>query len=291
MADHIAFYGKGGVGTSTLVSNISAALVEAGFRVLQIGFSLKGDSCGILNGGFPLPTVWDQYEKYGTISFDSVVSRGFKDTYCIELGSPKGGEQGVTVTVQGIDLLLKHDLISSLFPDFVLYDLSGNQSCGVMNALSEKIDLHRVFAVTTADFMSLTTVNSIMVQLERFAENRVQIPFGGLLPNGIASAFEESFILDFAQHTHTHTLGRIPRSQMVRQCELYGKTVIEAAPLSNQSYFYRRLANQIVDESNKLTVKQRPRPLSQEQLRSWAREWGDRLFAMENGLVTDGAAI
>ena len=52
MTEHIVLYGKGGVGTSTLVSNISAALVEAGFRVLQIGCSLKGDSCGILNGGF-----------------------------------------------------------------------------------------------------------------------------------------------------------------------------------------------------------------------------------------------
>jgi nitrogenase iron protein NifH len=78
---------------------------------------------------------------------------------------------------------------------------------------------------------------------------------------------------------------------MVRQCELYGKTVIEASPLSNQSYFYRRLANQIVDESRTLTIKHQPTPLSQEQLRHWAREWADRLYALENGLVTDGAAI
>jgi len=290
MADHIAFYGKGGVGTSTLVSNISAALVEAGFRVLQIGFSRHGDSCGILNGGIPIPTVWDQYAEQGSISFDTVVRRGFKDTYCIELGSPPG-EQGASWTEQGLDLLLKHELISSLVPDFVLYDISGDQTSGVLHTLLEKIDLHRLFAVTTADFMSLTAVNSIIEQLERYADNHVPVPFGGLLPNGIASSFEESFIADFARHTHSHTLGRVPRSQMVRQCELYGKTVIEASPLSNQSYFYRRLANQIADEAHKLTTKQQPRPLSREQLRSWAREWADRLFALENGLVTDGAAI
>ena len=290
MTEHIAFYGKGGVGTSTLISNISAALVEAGFRVLQIGCSLNGDSCGILNNGFPIPTVWDQYGKHGSMSFDSVVSRGFKDTYCIELGSPQD-EQGASATTQALDLLLKHDLIASLFPDFVLFDISGDQACGVMRGLAERIDLHRIFAVTTADFMSLTAVNSLMLQLERCADNHLPVPFGGLLPNGIASSFEESFIADFAQHTHTRTLGCIPRSQMVRQCELYGKTVIEASPLSNQSYFYRRLANQIVDESGTPTVRQKPRPLSREQLRSWAREWADRLFALENGLVTDGAAI
>jgi nitrogenase iron protein NifH len=290
MTEHIVLYGKGGVGTSTLISNISAALVEAGFRVLQIGFSLKGDSCGILNGGSPIPTVWDQYEKHGTISFDSVVTRGFKDTYCIELGSPQV-EQGTSGTAQALDLLLKHDLIPSLCPDYVLYDISGDQTCGVIRALSERVELHRIFAVTTADFMSLTAVNSLMKQLERFADNRVPVSFGGLLPNGVASSFEESFIADFALHTHTRTLGRIPRSLMVRQCELYGKTVIEASPLSNQSYFYRRLANQIVDEAGTLKAKRQPKPLSGEQLRSWAREWADRLFALENGLVSDGAAI
>ena len=290
MTDHIAFYGKGGVGISTLISNISAALVEAGFRVLQIGCGLTGDSCSILTGGLPIPTVWDQYGKHGTITFDSVVSRGFKDTYCIELGSPQV-EQGASGMAQAFDLLLKHDLISSLCPDFVLYDISGDQTFAVLQALSEKIDLHRIFAVTTADFMSLTAVNSIMIQLERSGDSQVPVPFGGLIPNGIASSFEESFISDFARHTGTHMLGRIPRSLMVRQCELYGKTVIEASPLSNQSYFYRRLANQIVDESIKLTATQQPKPFSREQLRSWAREWADRLYALENGLVADGAAI
>lgn len=291
MSDHIAFYGKGGVGTSTLISNISAALVEAGFRVLQVGCGLKGDSGAILNGGFPTHTVWDQYKKDGAITFDTVISRGFKGVYCIELGSPQGELDGANWPVRALDLLLEYDLISALVPDFVLYDISGDQASGVMRALYDKIDLHRIFAVTTADFTSLVAVNSIMVQLERFAVGRVPVPFGGLLSNGIASSFEESFIADFARHTHTHMLALIPRSLMVRQCELYGKTVIEASPLSNQSYFYRRLANQIADESNTLTIKQQPIPLPQEQLHSWAHEWGDRLFALENGLVMDGAAI
>ena len=33
----IAIYGKGGIGKSTTTSNISAALVEAGYKVLQFG--------------------------------------------------------------------------------------------------------------------------------------------------------------------------------------------------------------------------------------------------------------
>jgi len=78
---------------------------------------------------------------------------------------------------------------------------------------------------------------------------------------------------------------------MVRQCELYGKTIIEAAPLSNQAYFYRRLANQIVDVSQSSQQVSLPLPMKPEQLRNWAQEWGDRIYALENGLVSDGAAI
>jgi nitrogenase iron protein NifH len=290
MADHIAFYGKGGVGTSTLISNISAALVEAGFRVLQIGCSLKGDSCSTLNNGFPLPTVRNQYGKHGSITFDSVVSRGFKDIFCIELGG-SAGETSTSGTLQALALLREHDLITSLYPDFVFYDISGDQTSVLMRTLCENIGLQRVFAVTTADFKALHFFNSIMTELERAESSCVPVPCGGVILNCIASSFEESFIADFAKKTGVHTLGKIPRSLIVRQCELYGKTVIEASPLSNQSYFYRRLANQIVDETHSLTVKQLPHPMSQEQLRSWAHEWADRLYALENGLVSDGASI
>jgi hypothetical protein len=32
-------------------------------------------------------------------------------------------------------------------------------------------------------------------------------------------------------------------------------------------------------------------PLAPEELKRWARNWGDLLFEMENGLINDGAAI
>jgi nitrogenase iron protein NifH len=289
MTEHIVVYGKGGVGTSTIVSNVSAALVEAGFRILQIGCGHNGDSSSTLNGGFGITTVWNQFAQYGAVSFDTVVKRGFKDIYCIELGNPPSGYSPAG-TIQALDLLLQNNLITSISPDFVLYDLSGDQ-LGVLPIIFEKIDVHRVFAVTTADFKSLTTVNSLLHQLDSYAENHVPVAFGGLIPNRIASSFEESFVSDFAKQLGVHTLGRIPRSLLVRQCELYGKSIIEASPLSSQSYYYRRLANQITDEARALSVKHQPNPLSKVKLHSWAFEWADRLYAIENGLVTDGAAI
>ena len=40
----IAVYGKGGIGKSTTVSNVAAALAEMGLTVMQIGCDPKADS-------------------------------------------------------------------------------------------------------------------------------------------------------------------------------------------------------------------------------------------------------
>jgi len=290
MTEHIAFYGKGGVGTSTLVSNVSAALAEAGFKVLQVGCDPKGDSCSLLNSGVPIPTVFDLLRERGEISVDSVAHEGFKGVTCVELGDPfDAGRCGSAEIARALEHLKRIDLFAAIAPDLVLYDVSGDSACPSFHAPIQQMGVGRVFVVTTADFMSLHAANAIFRMLERYGESNVPVPVEGLIPNSIASSFEESFVADFAKQTGTGTMGRIPRSLMVRQCELYGKTVIEASPLSNQSYFYRRLANQIVDEAQAkagLAVPMRP-----EELRAWARTWGDRIHALENGLVSDGEAI
>jgi nitrogenase subunit NifH len=114
---------------------------------------------------------------------------------------------------------------------------------------------------------------------------------GGLILNSITSSFEEAFVNDFAFHTNARAIGKVPRSLVVRQCELYGQTVIESRPQSNQSYYYRRLANQVVDATGTLYSGNMPQPMSAERLRAWSLEWADRIYALENGLVTDGGSI
>ena len=170
MAEQIAFYGKGGVGKSTLLSNVSAALVEAGFRVLQIGCDSKADSCRTLNGGNPIPTVSHLYQQHGAISYDSAVHRGFKGAYCIELGGRNRAAQtwaGIDA-VQSLEVLIRSGLVESLSPDFVLYDISGEQSCCEFHLALKSAGISRVFVVTTADYASLSTVNSIIQALELY---------------------------------------------------------------------------------------------------------------------------
>ena len=57
----IAVYGKGGIGKSTTVSNIAAALAEKGLTVMQIGCDPKADSTIQLRHGKTMRTVLDLY--------------------------------------------------------------------------------------------------------------------------------------------------------------------------------------------------------------------------------------
>lgn len=293
MTYHIAIYGKGGVGKTTLATNISASLVEAGFSVALVGCDAKGDSASLLNSGFPIPSVLDQIRNKAVITVESVAHTGFKGIHCLELGDP--GYSGICPSAEvsmAIKELKRLQLFEQLKPDFVLYDIPGDSSNAVLHAVVRQVKLSRLCVVTTADFKALQAANEAFCFLEQHnSESDVPLPMGGLILNSISSSFEEAFVNDFAFHTNARTIGKVPRSLVVRQCELYGNTVIESKPNSNQSYYYRRLANQIVDSVGTIYSGNLPQPMSAERLRAWSLEWADRIYALENGLVTDGAAI
>ncbi|MBQ9464368.1 MAG: AAA family ATPase, partial [Lachnospiraceae bacterium] len=87
----IAIYGKGGIGKSTLGANLSAALAEAGLRVLQIGCDPKHDSTRLLMGGRSLPTVLEYLRDVPAESADvsAVMGEGYCGVSCIEAGGPQ----------------------------------------------------------------------------------------------------------------------------------------------------------------------------------------------------------
>ena len=88
----IAVYGKGGIGKSTTVSNVAAALAGQGLRVMQIGCDPKADSTTMLHGGTRIPTVLDLVrERKDDFSLEEMVVQGFGGVICVEAGGPTPG--------------------------------------------------------------------------------------------------------------------------------------------------------------------------------------------------------
>jgi nitrogenase iron protein NifH len=278
---HIAIYGKGGIGKSTTTSNIAAALAESGLRVVQIGCDPKSDSTVTLRGGNYLPTVLDSTRDGGRVRLEDISAVGFKGVLCVEAGGPV---PGVGCAGRGINaaitLLQDLHLFEDFKPDVVLYDVLGDVVCGGFAVPIREGLTDRVYVVSSSDFMAIYAANNLFKAINKYAPSG-GAKLGGIIANGLVAPYAKALIDDFAAQTGTRAVEYIPRSLVVSQSELYGQTVIEANPQSTHASLYRTLAKAIVEDTEPVI----PRPLSVNDLRNWARKWGD-LILKDEQIVT-----
>ena len=285
-AQHILFYGKGGMGTTTTAANISVALAESGHRVMQVGFDVSHDSTGVLRGDKVIRTILDAVRETGDTATDEIMVPGFKGVICMETGLPSPelactGQGSVAV----IDFLKKRKFLENHNPDVVIYDVSGEAVCGGIAGTILTDIAERVYIVSSADFMSLFSTNNFFRIMSRHSTKGARL--GGIIGNGLTATFAESILADFALKTGTKITGTVPRSLVIMQSALYSQSVIEAAPHSNNAYVYRHLARRII-EGNESTF---PQPLSPDELKVWARGWGDIILELETGIIGKGGGI
>jgi nitrogenase iron protein NifH len=283
---HIAIYGKGGIGKSTTASNISASLAEAGYKVIQIGCDPKSDSTNVLRGNEYLPTVLDSMRDGSKVHLDDISRTGFGGVLCIESGGPVPGVgcagRGINAAVT---LLQELHLFDEFKPDFVLYDVLGDAVCGGFAVPIRDGITDRAYVVSSSDFMAIYAANNLFKAINKYAPTG-GAKLGGVIGNGLSAGYSQAIIDDFAQRTGAGVAGYIPRSLTVSQSELYGKTVIEASPESEHAKLYRELAKH-VSENEALTI---PNPIAAADIRSWAKDWGDKIFKLETGVVEDNKA-
>ena len=277
----IAIYGKGGIGKSTTTSNISAALVEAGYKVLQFGCDPKSDSTNTLRNGKYIPTVLDLLRQKPKVDAHEAIFEGFKGVYCVEAGGPAPGVgcagRGI---ITAVELLKQQNIFEELDLDFVIYDVLGDVVCGGFAVPIREGIAEHVFTVSSSDFMAIYAANNLMKGIKKYS-NAGGALFGGVIANSINNHYQQSIIDDFTQQTGTLVVEYIPRSITVTQAELSGRTTIEAAPESAQANVYRSLANKISAH----TESRVPTPLETEELREWSAKWADQLLAIESGEV------
>jgi nitrogenase iron protein NifH len=259
-----------------------------GLRVMQFGCDPKSDSTNTLRDGKFIPTVLDTLREKSAVKAREVIFEGFNGIYCVEAGGPQPGVgcagRGI---ITAVELFKQQRIFEELDLDVVIYDVLGDVVCGGFAVpIREGIAQH-VFTVSSSDFMSVYASNNLFKGISKYSNSGGAL-LGGVIANSMGSPYSSEIISDFAAKTGTAVIEYIPRSLTVTQCELQGKTVIEAAPGSQQAAVYRSLAEKIAAHE----VSRAPSPLGVGELREWAAAWADMLLAVEQGKVTSpGAAI
>lgn len=234
----IAIYGKGGIGKSTIVSNIAASY-SRDLKVLVIGCDPKADTTRTLVGN-RIPTILDVIREKKDASSEEIIFNGFNDVKCVESGGPEPGVgcagRGVIVAMNLLDKLetFSTDL------DVIIYDVLGDVVCGGFAVPLREDFADEVYIVTSGEYMSLYAANNICKGIKKLKSN-----FGGIICNCRGIENELGIVNEFAERIGSRVIGVIPRSQLVQQSEINAQTVIEKFKDSKQAELYRELAENI----------------------------------------------
>lgn len=246
----IAVYGKGGIGKSTVTSNLAAAFASLGKRVIQIGCDPKADSTINLLGGEPLKPVMN-YLREMDADPESVgeISRvGFGGVLCIETGGPTPGlgcaGRGIIAT---FNLLEDLRLFDTWKPDVVLYDVLGDVVCGGFAAPIREGYAEKVLIVTSGEKMALYAANNINSAVKNFEDRGYAKVFGVVL-NHRNVENETEKVRSFAGRVGLPIVGEIPRSDEIIRYEEQGKTVIEGDPSLPVSKCFFDLAQLLIEK-------------------------------------------
>lgn len=245
----IAIYGKGGIGKSTLTSNLSAALALSGYKVLQIGCDPKADSTINLTHGKPVTPVLNFMRDHDrTPEISDIIQEGFGGVLCMETGGPTPGigcaGRGIIAT---FGLMEELEVFERLKPDVVLYDVLGDVVCGGFAAPIREGYAQDVYIVTSGEKMSLFAARNISGAVANFAD-RGYARVKGVILNCRGMEQEEEKVEAFAQSIQVPVAGRIPRSPEILQYEEQGMTVVEGDPNLPVSREYIRIAHAVMEE-------------------------------------------
>lgn len=268
----ICFYGKGGVGKSTVSTNVSAALAQRGRRVLHVGCDPKHDSTVALMDGRLIPTVLERSFS-DVVTAEQVVHVSRLGVHCVESGGPDAGVgcagRGISRTLEILDLagLLQPDRY-----DVAVFDVLGDVVCGGFAAPLRRGVGDRVVIVACEEVMALYAANNIARAVLTYAYNGISC--AGLVLDVRDRDADLEPARRFAALLGVPILATIPRDPMVREAEYRQRTVIEHAPDSPAAKAFAALAELLV--SGALDAAGLPAPLTDAQFHEAAAhrfEW------------------
>ncbi len=255
----IAIYGKGGIGKSFTLANLSYMMAQLGKKVLLIGCDPKSDTTSLLFAGRACPTIIETSSKRKAAGEDIAIGDVcFKrdGVYAMELGGPEVGRGcGGRGIIHGFELLEKLGFHEWDF-DYVLLDFLGDVVCGGFGLPIARDMCQKVIVVASNDLQSLYVANNVCSAVEYFRKLGGNVGVAGMVINKDDGTGEAAA---FADRAGIPVLSAIPAHEDIRRksaaYEIIGK------PGGAWSALFETLATNVAE-----APPVRPSPLSQDAL-------------------------
>ena len=241
----IAIYGKGGIGKSFTLANLSYMMAQQGKRVLLIGCDPKSDTTSLLFGGRSCPTIIETSSKkkaagekvgIGDVCFirDGV--------FAMELGGPEVGRGcGGRGIIHGFELLEKLGFHDWGF-DYVLLDFLGDVVCGGFGLPIARDMCQKVIVVGSNDLQSLYVANNVCSAVDYFRKMGGNVGVAGMVINKDDGTGEAQA---FADAVGIPVLSAIPANEDIRRKSANYEIV--GVPGGQWAPMFEELAQQVAD--------------------------------------------
>jgi chlorophyllide a reductase subunit X len=255
----IAIYGKGGIGKSFTLANLSYMMAQQGKKVLLIGCDPKSDTTSLLFGGKACPTIIETSSKKKLAGEEVAIGDVcFKrdGVFAMELGGPEVGRGcGGRGIIHGFETLEKLGFHDWGF-DYVLLDFLGDVVCGGFGLPIARDMCQKVIVVGSNDLQSLYVANNVCSAVEYFRKLGGNVGVAGMVINKDDGTGEAAA---FAERAGIPVLSAIPANEDIRRksaaYEIIGK------PGGQWASMFETLATNVAE-----APPVRPKPLSQDDL-------------------------
>ncbi len=255
----IAIYGKGGIGKSFTLANLSYMMAQQGKKVLLIGCDPKSDTTSLLFGGKACPTIIATSGKKKLAGEEVAIGDVcFKrdGVYAMELGGPEVGRGcGGRGIIHGFETLEKLGFHDWGF-DYVLLDFLGDVVCGGFGLPIARDMCQKVIVVGSNDLQSLYVANNVCSATQYFRKLGGHVGVAGIVINKDDHTGEAKA---FAEKVGIPVLASIPADDDIRRksakYEIIGRPGGQWAPL------FEELARNVAT-----APPVAPKPLEQDEL-------------------------